>query len=170
MNPSSSSLDAQGVIGHYDRVRNFIRQSVNNDQDAADLTQETYRRFFASERRTPVRNGEGLLFRIARNLITDRFRRQKTRPEELVEPGKIAVDPSLASQVEPFRVVEARERVRTVEAAILALPERCREVFILNRFGGLSYAQIARRLGISQGTVEKHMSRAILACRQADGE
>lgn len=167
MNELSSSLNTQAILCHYDRVRNFIRRSVDNEQEAADLTQETYLRLIAWGHRNPVRNGEGLLFRIARNLITDRFRRQKTRPEELMEPAQIATDPNLASHVDPFRVVEARERVRAVEAAILALPDRCREIFILNRFGGLSYSQIARRLGISQGTVEKHMSRAILACRQA---
>lgn len=173
--PSSSSsptidtqgFDAQALTPHYDRVRNFIRRSVGSDEEAADLAQETFFRVINYGREHQIENGEHLLFRIARNLITDRFRRKKSRPEQSLESETSESECFDTVDLKPARVVEAREDIRTVEATILELPERCREVFILSRFGGHSYAEIGARLGISTSTVEKHMSRALLACRMA---
>jgi RNA polymerase sigma-70 factor (ECF subfamily) len=54
-----------------------------------------------------------------------------------------------------------------VRAAILALPPRCRAVYLMNRMDGLSYSEIARRCGISAKAVEKHMSRALRELRDA---
>lgn len=164
---SPSPFDARSVIHHYERLRNFIRASVSSDEEASDLAQESYLRLIRYGGTHKVRDGERLLYRIARNLLADGFRRRAARPEEVVEPERIARESAPVSDLQPRRVAEARERIHLVEEAILAMPERCREVFLLNRFGGLSYSRIAERLSISQSTVEKHMARAILACRRA---
>lgn len=165
--PTSPSFDAEALACHYARLRNFIRRAISDEEEASDIAQESYLRLVRYGEGREVRNGEWLLYRIARNLIVDRFRRRSTHPEDAVEPERFVSRPELASGIDPGRVAVARERVRRVEEAVLALPERCREVFLLQRFGGLSYSEIARRLSISQGTVEKHMARAILACREA---
>jgi len=46
------------------------------------------------------------------------------------------------------------------------LPPSCRQVFLVNKVHRISYAEIARRLEVSQGTVEKHMSKALIHCRK----
>jgi RNA polymerase sigma-70 factor (ECF subfamily) len=61
--------------------------------------------------------------------------------------------------------VVAEELARALERAVGELPPRCREVFTLSRAGGLSYAEIAERLGISVKTVEAQMGRALRALR-----
>lgn len=61
--------------------------------------------------------------------------------------------------------LETQELEREIEFAIQTLPEKCREVFELNRKEGLKYAQIAEQLGISVKTVESQMSKALAVMR-----
>jgi RNA polymerase sigma-70 factor (ECF subfamily) len=58
------------------------------------------------------------------------------------------------------------EALAAIRAAIAALPERTREVFLLNRDGGLSYREVAMRLGVTVKTVEFHMGRALASLRE----
>lgn len=59
-----------------------------------------------------------------------------------------------------------RELLIAIRAAIASLPERTREVFLLNRDGGLSYREVAIRLGVTVKTVEFHMGRALASLRE----
>ncbi len=61
--------------------------------------------------------------------------------------------------------LETQELEREIEFAIQTLPEKCREVFELNRKEGLTYAQIAEQLGIAVKTVEAQMSKALAVMR-----
>ena len=66
---------------------------------------------------------------------------------------------------EPQAALEAGNDLRHVEAALRALPERTRQIFLLNRIHGRKYADIAKAMGLSQSAVEKHMMRALEACK-----
>lgn len=61
----------------------------------------------------------------------------------------------------------ALETLMAVDAALDALPARARQVFILSRFEGLTYSEIAAQLGVSVALVRKHMLRAAQACLAA---
>ncbi|MCX6277256.1 MAG: RNA polymerase sigma-70 factor [Bacteroidetes bacterium] len=65
-----------------------------------------------------------------------------------------------ATYEQPDKLIE-RDIREQIDAAINELPEKCREVFILNRFKNLKYQQIAEKLGISVKTVESQMSKAL---------
>ncbi|HRQ90045.1 MAG TPA: RNA polymerase sigma factor, partial [Bacteroidia bacterium] len=123
----SPSFDADSLACHYTRLRNFIRRAVSDEEEASDIAQESYLRLVRYGEGREVHNGEWLLYRIARNLIVDRFRRRSTHPEDAVAPELFASHPELASGIDPGRVADARDHVRQVEEAVLALPERCRE-------------------------------------------
>jgi len=62
----------------------------------------------------------------------------------------------------PEREVRGRDDLATVQAALLELPERSRQVFRAVRIDGLTYQAAARRLGISESSVQKHLARALL--------
>ena len=66
---------------------------------------------------------------------------------------------------EPQAALEAGNDLRQVEAALRRLPERTRHIFLLNRIHGRTYADIANVMGVSQSAVEKHMMRALEACK-----
>lgn len=62
---------------------------------------------------------------------------------------------------------EKRELVRQLEQAVVAMPERTREVFLLHRLLGLGYPEIGERLGLSVGEVERHIAAAMLHLARA---
>ncbi len=90
--------------------------------------------------------------------VEDRFQERLAR----IPPRAPAFDSSPAEQG-----MAADELSSAIDAAIAGLSDRCREVFLLNRQQGLSYAQVADTLEISVKTVEIHMARALAALRQA---
>src|SRR5262249_8550102 len=75
----------------------------------------------------------------------------------------VAFDSELHAEeeIDPVRVLGAKEELHAATAALLSLPERTRTVFVLRRLEGRRYRDIAAQLGISVSAVEKHMVRAI---------
>jgi RNA polymerase sigma-70 factor (ECF subfamily) len=67
----------------------------------------------------------------------------------------------LAEWHSPFAELEHRDTLRRLEAAMLRLKPKTREIFLAKRLDGMSYAEIAERTGLSVKGVEKHMSKAI---------
>ncbi len=151
------------LADHYQQLRSYFSRRVSSQQDAADLTQETFLRVLARKSSQPVKKPLHLLFHVARNLLIDRSRRAQSRPA----PESLFEDLHASAAASPARTTQAADTLEQVQRAIGALPPRCRDVFILNRFEGLSYAEIARRMNISPKTVEKHMAKALLSCRAA---
>jgi RNA polymerase sigma factor (sigma-70 family) len=127
----------------------FLRRRFGQD-DAEDLAQETYVR--AVSARGQIRNPRAFLARVALNAARDQIRRRKARPV-LVRDDAVPAT-TQASQAE---AIFLKQVIRT-------LPPKLRQVFILNRFGGLTYEAIAHRCGISVATVERRMTKALEMC------
>jgi RNA polymerase sigma-70 factor (ECF subfamily) len=97
------------------------------------------------------------LWRIARRLGLDRVKRDERRVAALHVP----LDEALIPGGDLARQLEARDELRHVERAVLAMRPRTRAIFLAHRVDGMSYAEIARECGIGVKGVEKQMSRAI---------
>jgi len=150
----------------YGELKGFFCHRVRCRHQAEDLTQETFRRFLGRASKSGVSHARGLLFHIARNPLIDRSRSMARPGRQHVALEEVG-DQLVEREAAPDRALQDRERLEFGRQVIASLPERCREVFILSRFGGLSYQEIAERLQISTSTVEKHMIRAIRVCKAA---
>ena len=78
--------------------------------------------------------------------------------------------PELAGEWDVSAQIESMELEEKIRESINALPEKCREIFELNRFSGLKYAEIATQLGISVKTVENQMTKALKILREQLGK
>lgn len=155
---------------YYRELLSFLSRVVGDRDTAADLAQESYARVLAAQQAgRPAQDPRALLYRTARNLVIDQHRRAKVRAATGEAASPDGEDPGLDGLAgprsrEPDVIVASREGLAAVVATIDELPPRCREAFILYKFDGLSYAEIAERMGISPRTVEMQLKIAMHAC------
>jgi RNA polymerase sigma-70 factor (ECF subfamily) len=148
---------ADHLIGHFGSG-SFDRETVR------DIVHEAFAKFSALSvaRRVMVARPDAYLYRICVNLIRDRTRAQETHRSHREENDR---DWSHS----PFAELEHRDTLRRLEAVMVRLNPKTREIFLAKRLDGMSYAEIAARTGLSVKGVEKHMSKAIAAVDRAIG-
>jgi len=141
------------------------RRKSHGTVDGDDVAQDTCVRALNLPAPQSVRDPLRYLLRIARNLIIDR-RRNRVRETALSESLAV-IEYGSSDPPDPERILAGKQNLERVLAAIASLPPRCREAFTLHRFGGLSYAAIARRMGVSTSMVEKHIAEAMVRVTRA---
>lgn len=159
---SAESLEAlcSSVRGELER---FFRRRIASPDMAADLTQETFLRLLQIGPAAAIRDPRAYLFRTAGNLLVDHRRSAMHRQPGAPADAAAQVQ---ASEPSPEAVALSREELAVLGRAIDDLPPRGREVFLLHKLEGLSYAEIAQRLGIARNTVVVHMVRSLAHCRR----
>ncbi|MFB4393437.1 RNA polymerase sigma factor [Pseudomonas sp. LS_2] len=156
----------QVFLAQRGRMEALVSRRVGCRATASDLVQELFLRFW----RRPQVKVEALdtyLLRCAGNLAIDHLRSEGSRGR--VAEGLLIDDEQTSAQA-PEQALEVDHDLRRIEAALLALPERTRQIFLLNRIHGCKYGDIAKAMQVSQSTVEKHMMRALEACKASVAE
>jgi RNA polymerase sigma factor (sigma-70 family) len=146
----------------------YFTRRVNIAADAEDMVQETFARLAKPGRIEAIQNVEAYIFQVAQTLILERARWRKSRnANEDIPLDETHPDEGVLSAE---RIVEGKDTVQRLLTALKELPERTRTIFILQRFEGLTYVEVAKQLGLHPSTVEKNMGRAIahIANRMAD--
>jgi RNA polymerase sigma factor (sigma-70 family) len=138
------------------------------------VVQEAFVRFHRAGHDLATPDARPLLFVIARNIQNDRWKaagrdamRRSGEDIHTLDAGPRAVpDDAPAADV---RMIE-RQNLAAAARVIRALPPRCRDAFLLNRFEGLTYQQIATRLGVSVSMIEKHIAEALRQLKLSRGD
>ncbi|WP_133244977.1 RNA polymerase sigma factor [Caulobacter radicis] len=134
------------------------RRLVDDPDAARDLVQEAFAKVLSMEGWATIEKPHAYLLRTMRNLSIEHLRRLRILRFEqlaLVDGFDIADEAPDA-----FRILSGQEQMARLKAAIQILPERCRVVFVLQRFEEKSPRDIARQLGVSLSTLEKRLARA----------
>jgi len=147
-------------LAHRRELEVYLMRQVYCRDTAADLLQETFLRLVQQPPTTELSNVRAYLYRIARNLAIDHFRRDERRQTFPTPLDRLAGLPDQAVPVD--QVLDAAQRLDLLRRAMAELPPRTREIFELNRIEGLTYAEVAQRLGISESSVQKHLARALV--------
>lgn len=132
-----------------------------------DIVQETYVRMCQFRPAREIREPRALMLKIARNLALDHVKRAEARLASGTEADADRAVKALQQQLdETFqRVASDQEFVQFCDA-VRQLPQQCRRVFVLKKVYGHSQKEIARELGLSESTVEKHVAKGIRACAE----
>ena len=158
---------AEGFAGFFERHRRhllrYLARLVSSSDVAEDLTQEAFARVYVVHDGT-LRSPRSFLYRTAHNLAMDHMRRRRVAATEPLTD--VIIDTLGDNRPPPDVCAAAREELRLIEAAIQELPPKCRKVFILLRFEGRSYKEIALAMALSETMVRKYAARALEHCRQ----
>jgi RNA polymerase sigma factor (sigma-70 family) len=154
------------------RLRNFIRRRVSDPRDAEDIVQEVFYELVEANRLLmPIEHVTGWLFRVARNRITDLFRKKK--PESFSdaavedEDGELLqIEDLLPSPEDGPEALYARNvLLEELELALDELPDEQREVFVAHELEGRSFKEMSAESGVSVNTLLSRKRYAVLHLR-----
>lgn len=155
------------------RLRNFIRKRVPNESDAEDLLQEVFYELVEAKRvLMPIEFVTGWLYRVARNRITDLFRKKK--PENFSDAAVmddegelLAIEDLLPSPDDgPDALYVRSVLLDELELALAELPGEQREVFVAHELEGRSFKELSAESGIGVNTLLSRKRYAVLNLRE----
>ncbi len=149
------------LTGYSDLARHLARR-FGRTSDVDDILQDTYLKLQTIPSDVVIRNPRSYLYRLADNLAMDRLRSASARERYI---SGDAIPDVTEDRPSPEHETDYRQRMLILEKAVSELPDRQREVFLMHKFDGLSYGDIATELGISKSGVEKLMMKALAHCR-----
>jgi RNA polymerase sigma factor (sigma-70 family) len=161
------------VAGERARLRNFIRRRVPDPSDAEDIVQEVFYELVEANRLLmPIEHVTGWLFRVARNRITDLFRKKRPitfsdatvedESGELLRLEDLLPSPDAGPEALYFRSVLLEE----LEFALGELPSEQRKVFIAHEIEGRSFKELSAQTGVSVNTLLARKRYAVLHLRE----
>lgn len=160
--PLAASLAGLAQLYRKPLLRYFARRALTHEA-AEDCVQDVFVRL-AQVADSDVENTEAYLFKVARHVLIDRARRASARREG--QHDSIADLHLISPEGSPSRVLEGREALEQAAKALRELPERTRNIFLLNRLDGLTYTQLAARYAVNVKVIEREMGKALSHLRQ----
>ena len=155
------------------RLRNFIRRRVPDPRDAEDILQDVFSELVEANRLLmPIEHVTGWLFQVARNRITDLFRKKRT---ENVREATVADEDGEVLQLEdllpspeagPEALYARNLLLEELELAVDELPEEQRDVFVAHELEGRSFKEMAAATGVSVNTLLSRKRYAVLHLRE----
>lgn len=151
---------------HQGALDGFFRRRVRHPWDAEDLAQEVYLRLLRVDGKEShaIVDPRAYLFTVASNLVKEHALLQKRNAMkvDITEMLHQIEAPQGSAEDE----VERELRRRRVEQMLERLPARCRAVLVMQHRDGMSYRDIAARMGVSTHMVKKYVVKALMLCRR----
>ena len=147
------------VLPHEPGLTRFLQQNWRDPSEVPDLRQDVYVKVYEAAARGFPTHVRAFVMITARNLMIDRVRRS-----QIVSMDTIADLDSLnvsSDESSPERQVGAREELKLLQQALENVPPRARETIMLRRIEGLSQRETAIRMGVTEETVEHHLSEGL---------
>jgi RNA polymerase sigma factor (sigma-70 family) len=161
------------IVEERSRLRNFIRKRVPNEADVEDVLQEVFYELVEANRLLmPIEHVTGWLFRVARNRITDLFR--KKRPENFSEAALedengelLQIEDLLPSpDAGPEAIYVRNMLLDELELALDELPDEQRDVFVAHEVEGRSFKELSAESGVNVNTLLSRKRYAVLHLRE----
>ncbi len=145
----------QFYLDTFPLVRTFIMAKCGDMELAEDFAQEAFIRLWNHQQKVESMNAKSFLFTVTNNLFLDHLRHHKV-VANYTNTFKVT-----SNNQDPHYLFEMEEFKQKLENNLNRMPEKSREVFLLNRIEKMTYAQIADQLGLSVKAIEKRMQKAL---------
>lgn len=145
-------------------LKKFLKRFMSSEHDIEDIIQEVYIKAHNAEKNKIIAHPKAYLFRIAKNLALDELKKNSRVMTRYIEECIASIPNEKTALMETE--VEANESLTRYCEAIDLLPDKCKQIFILRKVHGLKHHDIAKELGISLSSVEKHLKLGGAFCYQ----
>ena len=146
---------------HRDELLAFVSSRLGGSVESEDIVQNIFVRLLTTDKMITEVTLPALVYTMARNLITDYYRRRHTYEEfEHFIKGSSEEDGSMES------VISAKELMELLERGLAKVPENCHEIYRLHIYGGMKVSEISQALGEGYKSVEHRLGSARKAVRQ----
>lgn len=153
------------VMPHEPAVRGWLCRTRAWESEVDDIIQDAYARLVTVADVSGIQNVRAYFFRTAHSAAIDRLRRRNVIAIDAmadVERLRVAADVA-----DPEEQAADRNELRILARMIALLPEKTRRIFMLSRVSGLPQKEIAKRTGVPESTVEKHIAKAFVLLMRA---
>ncbi|MEE1864937.1 RNA polymerase sigma factor [Pseudomonas auratipiscis] len=152
------------LVRHYDELVEHVRRRFGERVFAREVVHDVCVQLLEGDEKQGVRTPLALLRKIAHDTASTRYRSDRRREAWVVAVPELPEVASTAPSQQ--RHLESARALELLTAAIAALPPRCQMVFVMHKVYELPQAEVAKRMGISLKTVEKHLRQGMSACRE----
>ncbi|MFK3794298.1 MULTISPECIES: sigma-70 family RNA polymerase sigma factor [Pseudomonas] len=147
-------------LDHHGWLQGWLRRRLGNTCDAADLAQDTFVRVLKARNALEIREPRPYLSRIANGLLIDLFRRRSLEQAYLEALAQVPE----AEHPSPEEQGMLLQALMEIDRLLDGLGAKVKQAFLLSQCDGLTYEQIAMRLGVSVRSVNNYMAKAMEHC------
>lgn len=162
--PDKNEWFEEEIEPHESSLKAWLRNQFGIEDIIDDIVQIAYMRVLRAQDKGTISSPKAYLFKTARNVAIDQLKDLKKRQAEPLENHTNIVH--LENWDNAKDILEHRNEVELLKASIAALPQRCREIFVMRRLHGLTSAEISRKLGISTHTVSSQLTIGLKKCTE----
>ncbi len=158
--PLGDSSIEQVYNSHHGWLYSWLWHKLGSREDAAELAQDTFLRLLTVKPSEKLYEPRAYLRTVAHGLLVNHWRRRKLERAYL---AALAAHPEL-EEPSPEQRALVLETLTRIDTMLDTLPTKVQHAFLMSQLDGLTYSQIAKKLGVSDRMIKKYMAQAMLQC------
>jgi RNA polymerase sigma-70 factor, ECF subfamily len=151
------------MLTYYKEIVIFAKKLLHNKEYALDVVQEAYLRMIQAEKTMEIKHPKAYLYKTARNIIIDDFRKSKEHHNTPYEEGSLCIP----KEEEPHAIVMHESQQKHLLKILDTFPKKAKQALVLYLIEGHSKTQIAQRMNATKETTEKLITRGLLKLKEA---
>jgi RNA polymerase sigma factor (sigma-70 family) len=163
--PDTQTLVADLVATHGQQLRRYLLSRVRNAADVPDIVQEVFLRMMRVPNVESVRSPEAYLFTVAQHVVQQHTLKASATPPSADLARMLTERQPAGSYADPALEVHAEQCLERLQGGLDRLSPKVRATFLLSRRDGLSFDEIALRLGTTRHMVKKYLMKALTKLR-----
>jgi RNA polymerase sigma factor (sigma-70 family) len=158
------TLVADLIVTHGQQLRRYLLARVRNAADVPDIVQEVYLRMMRVPNVESVRSPEAYLFTVAQHVLQQHTLKASAAPVSS-DLARFLTERTSGTHADPALEVHAEQCLERLQGGLDRLSPKARATFLLSRRDGLSFDEIAQRLGTTRHMVKKYLMKALKSLR-----
>lgn len=143
-------------------LKHYVSRFFSSSHDVEDVLQDVFIRVVEAEQKNHIDMPKAFIYKVAKNLALNEKSKASQQLQSFIEPDELE---KITAGIALEDLIEQEQRFEHFCSSVNKLPPQCKKVFIMKKVHGLANSEIALQLNISVGTVDKHLAKGLITCR-----